>query len=130
MFLHNAGPIFFQNSWLGQTGEWASIRTCASNRDFMVFESAHKQNAISVLFRWWADGYMIFQWGPVPLSHMSKYYLPCRTCEEHTSLDSPVYHILPYVSGGLERLLHRIKTDAVPELAGKNLFYRPPDKRL
>ena len=73
---------------------------------------------------------MIFQWGPVPLSHISKYYLPYRACEEHTSLDSPVYHILPYVSGGLERLLHRIKTDAVPQLAGKNLFYRPPDKRV
>ena len=60
MFLHNAWPIcfsihvwaFIRGSILGkfawkisffgiQTGEWASIRACASNRDFTVLPAVH-----------------------------------------------------------------------------------------
>ena len=31
-----------------------------------------------------------------------------------------MYHILPYITGGLDRLIHRIKTQSVPELAGSD----------
>ena len=42
-----------------------------------------------------------------------------RSSDELVNQDAPVFHVVPYITGGLQRLYHLLKTDTVPELLGK-----------
>ena len=45
-----------------------------------------------------------------------------RGLDELINLDATDYHLIPYVTGGLGRLIHLIREDKVPDLPGKNFF--------